>query len=129
MTMRTIRTEAAPLPAGHYAQAIEHDGLVYVSGQLGRDPAHPDQAPLGPELETEQCLRNMANILIAAGSDLSQVLSLTVYIDDMAHWPRVNEVIAHVFGDHRPARAIVPVKTLHHGYCVEVQGIAAVAAP
>jgi 2-iminobutanoate/2-iminopropanoate deaminase len=125
--MNIISTPTAPMPAGHYSQAIVHGGLVYVAGQLGIDPKRPGHTPDDIEVQAEQMLRNVANILIAAGSDLKHVLSATVYISNMSDWARVNEIFAHAFGDHRPARAIVPVKDLHYGFGIEMQCVAVVA--
>ena len=70
-------------------------------------------------------LANVAAILRAAGSDLSRLLKVTVYISDMDMWGAVNQVYARVLGDHRPARAIVPVKELHYGFQIEIEAIAA----
>lgn len=125
--MRIVTSPNAPTPAGHYSQAVVHGGLVYVAGQLGMDPRRPGHTPDDIELQTEQALRNVANILIAAGSDLSNVLSMTIYISDQGDWARVNGVCAAVMGSHRPARAVVPVKDLHYGFGVEIQCVAAVA--
>ena len=123
--MRLVSTKDAPAPAGHYSQAVVHGGLVFVAGQLAIDPARPD-APAGDvEEQTERALRNVEAILRAAGASLSHVLSMTVYVTDIAHWPRVNAAYARVLGEHRPARAVVPVKDLHHGFLVEIQAIAA----
>ncbi len=79
-------------------------------------------------MQTEQALRNVANILIAAGSDLHHVLSMTVYISDMSDWAKVNVIYAHAFGDHKPARAVIPVKDLHYGFGIEISCIAGVAS-
>jgi 2-iminobutanoate/2-iminopropanoate deaminase len=125
--MHTISTPDAPTPAGHYSQAIVHDGLVYVAGQLGIDPRRPGHTPDGIEVQAQQALRNIANILVAAGSDLHYVLSMTVYVSDMADWGRVNAIYANAFGDHKPARAVIPVKDLHYGFGIEIQCVAAVA--
>ena len=125
--MRPISTPNAPVPAGHYSQAIEHGGLIYVAGQLGIDPKRPGHTPDDIEVQTEQTLRNVANILIAAGSDLSRVLSMTIYISDISDWPRVNGIYSKVMGSHKPARAVIPVKDLHYGFGIEIQCIAAVA--
>ena len=92
--MKTISTPNAPTPAGHYSQAIVHQGVVYVAGQLGIDPRRPGHGPDDIEVQTEQALRNVANILIAAGSDLHRVLSMTVYISDMSDWAKVNVIYA-----------------------------------
>ena len=123
--MRTIETPRAPLPAGHYSQAVVHGGLVWVAGQLPHDPADPGRAPGDAEAQTERALRNVEEILEAAGSGLDRLLSVTVYVADVALWPRVNAAYARVLGPHRPARAVVPVKELHHGFLVEVQAVAA----
>ena len=124
--MKTVTTGHAPAPAGHYSQAVVHNGIVYVAGQLGIDPAHRD-APVGSiEAQTEQALANLRAILEAAGSGLEQVLQMTVYVTDMELWGKVNEVYARVLGSHRPARAVVPVGDLRRGRQVEIQAIAAV---
>ncbi|HRY42507.1 MAG TPA: RidA family protein [Thermoanaerobaculia bacterium] len=124
--MRTVETPHAPHPAGHYSQAVVHGGLVFVSGQLPHDVERPGGAPGDAEEQTERALRNVEAILEAAGSGLDRLLSVTVYVADVALWPRVNAAYARVLGAHRPARAVVPVKELHHGYLVEVQAVAAV---
>ena len=126
--MRAITTPNAPVPAGHYSQAIVHGGLVHVAGQLGIDPKRPGHTPDDIEVQTEQALRNVASILVAAGSDLTHVLSMTIYISDLSDWGRVNAVYASVMGAHTPARAVVPVKDLHYGFGLELQCVAAVAA-
>ena len=124
--MRSVQTADAPAPAGHYSQAIVHNGLVYVAGQLPIDPQRR-QTEVGPiDEQADRCLRNVEAILLAAGSDLAHVLQMTVYVSDIALWGKVNEVYARIMGDHRPARAVVPVKELHHGYQIEIQAVAAV---
>ena len=127
--MKAVSTNEAPAPAGHYAQGIVHGGLVYVSGQLGKDPARPEAPPGILEEQTERALRNVEAVLRAAGSDLAQVLQMTVYVSDAAFWGRVNAVYARVLGEHRPARAIVPVKEFRGGWQVEIAAIAAVRSP
>jgi 2-iminobutanoate/2-iminopropanoate deaminase len=126
--MNSILTPNAPQPAGHYSQAIVHNGLVYVAGQLPIVPATGEKK-LGPiEEQAEQTLANVRAILQAAGSDFDRVLKMTVYIADIGLWGRVNEVYARMLGDHRPARAVVPVKDLHHGFQIEIEAIAALNA-
>lgn len=124
--MKSIHTSDAPRPAGHYSQAVEHGGLVYVSGQL---PIGPDGTPFADasvEEQTRTVLANVGAILEAAGSGLDRVLQMTIYVSDGGHWPAVNEAYAEVLGEHRPARAVIPVANLHHGVALEVQAIAAV---
>lgn len=127
--MHSVTTPNAPAPAGHYSQAIVHAGLVYVAGQLPVVPGQSVHVAGTIEEQTEQVLRNIAAILGAAGSSLASVLQMTVYVSDLALWGRVNATYARVMGDHRPARAVVPVKDLHYGYQIEVQAIAAVEGP
>lgn len=126
--MRPVLTSAAPVPAGHYSQAIVHNGIVYVAGQIGMDPQRPGHAPDTIEVQTEQTLRNVGNILVAAGSDLSHVLSLTIYVSDISDWGRVNAVYSRVMGEHKPARAVVPVGLLHYGFGIEISCVAAAVA-
>lgn len=123
--MKRVHTEEAPAPAGHYSQAIVHGGLVFVSGQL---PIGPDGKPMADapvEEQTRVVLANVGRILDAADSGLERVVQVTIYVSDIDHWPAVNETYAEVFGEHRPARAVVPVPALHHGVALEVQTIAA----
>ncbi len=126
MEIKTIHTQNAPNPAGHYSQAVVYNGLVYVAGQIAIDPQTGEKRLGSIEEQTEQALMNVSEILKAAGSDLSRVLKMTMYISDIALWSAVNGVYAKVMGDHRPARAIVPTKELHHGFLIEVDAIAAV---
>lgn len=80
----------------------------------------------GPiEEQTELALRNVEAVLKAAGSDLEHVLQMTIYVSDMELWDAVNRTYSKVMGDHRPARAIVPVKDLHFGTKIEIQAVAA----
>ena len=126
--IKTVVSPTAPKPAGHYSHAVVHNGVVYLAGQLGVDPAKPG-APAGSiEAQTEQALKNIKSILEASGSDLDHVLQMTVFVTDMALWAKVNEAFARVMGHHRPARAVVPVKDFRDGYQVEIQSIAAVRA-
>ena len=124
--MRKVQPGDQPQPKGHYTSGIEHNGFIFVSGQLPMDlvTREPCTGPIGEQ--TELALRNVEAVLHAAGSDLSRVLQMTIYVSDMEHWAKVNETYARVMGDHRPARAIVPVKDLHFGTQIEIQAIAAV---
>ena len=111
--MIEISTQNAPLPAGHYSQAIVHGHLVFVSGQLPVDPQTGEKRLGSIEEQTEQALKNLSAILEAAGSGINQVLKTTVYVSDIALWDRVNAVYSKFFHEHRPARAVVPTKELH----------------
>jgi 2-iminobutanoate/2-iminopropanoate deaminase len=123
--MQYIYPTEMPRPKGHYSPAVVHNDTVYVSGQL---PLAPDgsAAAGGIEAQTELCLHNIETVLRAAGSDLSKVLKMSIFISDVAYWPVVNSVFARVMGDHRPARAVIPCGVLHYGCLVEIDCIAAV---
>jgi 2-iminobutanoate/2-iminopropanoate deaminase len=124
--MNPVTTSAAPTPAGHYSQAIVHGGLVYVAGQLPLDPVTGEVVGVGDiSAQTEQVLRNVEAVLRAANSGLDRLLSVTVFVTGRDLWSGVNSVYARMLGDHRPARAIVPVGELKPGCMIEVQAIAA----
>lgn len=122
--MEFISTNNAPMPAGHYSQAIVCNGMVYVSGQLPVKPDRSSKEVGSIEEQTLQVLKNVEQILIAANSSKELVVKVTVYISDISLWGRVNEVYSQFFGNHKPARAIVPTKDLHYGYQIEIEAIA-----
>ncbi len=124
--MHSILTENAPIPGGHYSQAVVHNGFAFVAGQLPMAPGQTGHHVGTIAEQTEQTLRNVEAILQAAGSGLDRVVQMTIYVSDIDLWGEVNAVYARVMGDHRPARALVPVKDLHYGYQIEIQAIAAV---
>ena len=126
MEIKSISTPNAPTPGGHYSQAIVHTGLVFVSGQLSVDPKTGEKKLGSIEEQTEQALKNVAEILRAANSDLGRVLKMTVYVSDINLWGAVNAVYARVLGEHRPARAVIPTRDLHYGFLIEIEAIAAV---
>lgn len=111
-------------PGGHYSHGVGHGDLLFISGQLGirQDGTHTADGDF--EVQARQALQNMLAVLDAAGSGPQDVLKVNVYIVDVANWPRLNKVYAEVMGDARPARAVVPVPALHHGYLVEIDAIA-----
>ena len=124
--MNRIQPPNQPQPKGHYSPGIEHNGLIYVSGQLPMDlvTREPFTGDIGEQ--TELALRNVEAVLRTAGSDLDSVLQFTIYVSDMELWERVNATYAQVMGEHRPARAMIPVKDMHFGTQIEIQAIAAV---
>ena len=126
--MQSISTPDAPRPAGHYSQAMVHGGFAFVAGQLPLDPATGELVGAGDiAAQTEQVLANVEAILRAAGSGLHRAVSVTVYITERGLWAAVNEVYARRFGEHRPARAVIPVPELRHGCLIELQVVAALA--
>jgi 2-iminobutanoate/2-iminopropanoate deaminase len=124
--MKAIQTDRAPLPGGHYSQAIVHGGLVYVAGQLPIVPGKGEKITGPIEDQTRLVLGNLSAILEEAGSSLDRVLKVTVYVSDISFWGKVNEVYAEIFGEHKPARAIVPTRDLHFGFKIEVEAVAAI---
>ncbi len=124
--MKTIFSKNAPTPAGHYSQAIEHQGLVYISGQLPINPGSDKKDVGSIDEQTQQVLGNLEAILNAANSDKNHVLKVVVYISDISLWDSVNSVYAEFFGNHKPVRSIVPTRELHFGFQIEVDAIAAV---
>jgi len=123
MNATPIQPADLPTPKGHYVPGLRHGDLVFVSGQLPLDPA--TGAVVSPDItaQTHRALDQVASILRAGGSDLSQVLQLTIYLTDLAHWGAVNTVCAERFGTHRPTRAIVPCGPLHFGALVEITAV------
>jgi 2-iminobutanoate/2-iminopropanoate deaminase len=125
MDIQRINTTDAPSPGGHYSQAVVHNGLVFVSGQLSIDPKTGEKKLGTIEEQTLQTLQNVEAIVKAANSDISRVLKVTVYVADINLWGAVNEIYKKFFGEHRPARAVVPTGALHYGFLVEIEAIAA----
>ncbi|MBV8700802.1 RidA family protein [Bradyrhizobium sp.] len=123
-SIKAITTQAAPQPFGHYVQATEAAGVVYVSGQLA---ARADGASLADqpfEIQARQALANIIAIVDGAGLSRDRIAKVTAYIVGVEYWPAFNAIYADVFGAHRPARAVVPVPELHHGYLIELEAIA-----
>ncbi len=124
--MNIVSTSECAAPAGHYSQGIVHNGLVYVSGMLAVDPRTGEKKLGSIQEQTRQALENVDGVLRAAGSSRNQVLKCTCYISDIELWGHVNEVYSEFFGDHKPARAVVPSRELHYGFLIEIDCIAAV---
>lgn len=126
MTLRTIHTDRAPAPRGHYSQAVVHAGLIHIAGQLPIDPDTGVVVGVTAEEQADRTLQNVAAILEAAGSGLDLVLYLQVHVIAREDWPGVNAACVQHFGSHRPARAIVGGAVLREGCRVEMTATAAV---
>lgn len=125
--MQIISTRKAPQAIGPYSQAIVSDDWVHTSGQIPLDAA--GQKVTGSiEDQTEQVFNNLEAVLDAAGSSLAGVVSVTVFMTDLAEFTAMNGVFARRFGDHRPARSTVQVAALPTGARVEIAAIARVGA-
>lgn len=123
--MKFIQPQGISKPRGHYSPAVVQNGFVFVSGQL---PFDAEGKTVGTTVDEQmlQCLKNIETILKDSGSQLSMVVKANVFVTDIAHWPNVNKVFADFFGDHQPARVVVPVGKLIDGVFVEVDCIAAI---
>ena len=123
--MKAISTEKAPAAIGPYSQAIESNGMVFVSGQLPIDPETGVFASSDIMGQTRQSLTNMRNILESEGLYLSNVVKTTVFLSDMNNFAAMNEVYSSFFSSPVPARSAVAVKTLPKDALVEIECIAA----
>lgn len=119
-----IATTKAPAAIGPYSQAIEANGIVFVSGQLPIDPATGEFAQGGVKELTRQSLTNMQNILAEVGLTMDNVVKTTVFLADMADFADMNSVYAEFFPGTCPARSAVAVKTLPKNALVEIECIA-----
>lgn len=127
--MKEVRTERAPAPVGPYSQAIEHSGWVFASGQIPLDPATGKLVRGDIEAQTRAVLANLKAVLEAGGASFSNVVRTTIYLTDLADFPRVNAVYGeHFSAEPRPARATVQVAALPLGAKIEIDAIAAVHA-
>lgn len=117
-------TRSGATPAGHYSHAVAAGGFVFVSGQLPIGPDGTKNASLPIEQQAALVLANVGEALATAGAALRDVVKVTVYLTTEDHWAAFNAVYAGFFGEHRPARAVVPVGPLSHGFLVEVEAVA-----
>ena len=124
--MREITPQYAGVNKGHYSPGIVSRGMLYVSGQLSIDPDTRKVAEGGIEEHAKLALANVERVLSAAGASRNDVVQCRIYVADIAEWDKVNAVYAEFFGDHRPARIVVPVGQMHFGCLVEIEAIAEV---
>ena len=121
--MNYVNTTKASQAIGPYSQAVVHNGIVYTSGQIALT-AEGEMLGKDVLLQTHQVLRNLTAVLEQAGSSLGEVLKTTIFLADMDDFLKVNEIYASYFGDHKPARATVAVKTLPKNALVEIDATA-----
>ncbi|OGU14328.1 MAG: deaminase [Gemmatimonadetes bacterium RIFCSPLOWO2_12_FULL_68_9] len=122
--MDIIATDKAPRAIGPYSQAILVGNVIYTAGQIALDPGTMQIVGQDVAEQTDRVLRNLAAVLEQAGSSLQHVVKTTVFLADMADFPAMNEVYARHFGDHRPARSTVAVRTLPKDARVEIDAVA-----
>ena len=126
MNVRIIHTENAPAAIGPYSQAVVAGNFLFTAGQIAIDPATGQIVQGDVSAQTERVMHNLAAVLEKAGASWSDVVKTTVYLQDMADFPRVNEVYGRVMGDARPARSTVQVAGLPRGVLVEIDAVAVV---
>ena len=124
--MKAIATQNAPAAIGPYSQAIEANGTVYVSGQLGIDPATGNYAEGGAVAQARQSLTNISNILKEAGLSMKNVVKVTVLLADINDFAAVNEIYKDFFETPFPARSAFAVAALPKGGKIEIEAIAVV---
>lgn len=122
MKKTIVQTADAPAAIGTYSQAVRVDGTVYLSGQIGLEPASM-QLVDGIDAQIHQVFRNLAAVAAAAGGSLADVVKLNVFLTDLGHFPKVNEIMATYFSQSYPARAAVGVAALPRGALVEADAV------
>ena len=125
--MKFIATQKAPQAIGPYSQAVEVNGMIYTSGQIALTP---EGIMLDGNIiiQTHQVMKNLSAVLEASGSCLNDVLKTTIFLADMNDFEKVNAIYAEYFGEHKPVRSTVAVKTLPKNALVEIDCIAVVGA-
>ncbi|MBM4427941.1 MAG: RidA family protein [Chloroflexi bacterium] len=127
MKKKVVQTEKAPKAIGPYSQAICTNSMVYTAGQIALDPATMELVAGGVEEQTRQVLTNLRNVLEAAGSSLDHVVKTTVFLQDMADFPKMNAIYAEYFAENPPARSTIAVAALPKGGLVEIEAVAILA--
>jgi 2-iminobutanoate/2-iminopropanoate deaminase len=126
VSVRIVHTDKAPAAIGPYSQAIVAGDFLFTAGQIALDPATGQIVQGDVTVQTERVMRNLTAVLEAAGTSWPNVVKTTVFLQDMADFPRVNEVYGRMIGDARPARSTVQVSALPRGVLVEIDAVAVV---
>ena len=124
MNKRIIKTDQAPAAIGPYSQAVRIGNMLYTSGQIALDPRSGEFLSGEIEQETERTLENISAILKADGLSLGNIVKTTVYLTDLSHFARMNQIYEKYFSENKPARACVQVAALPKGAKVEIEAIA-----
>ena len=122
----TVSTDKAPQAIGPYSQAVIHDGVAYLSGQIPLDPATNQLVDGDIAVQTERVLQNLKALLEACGASMGSVLKATVFLKDMGDFPRMNEVYGRYFAEKPPARSTVQAARLPRDVSVEIDAIASI---
>ena len=126
MSVRIVHTDKAPAAIGPYSQGIVAGNFLFTAGQIALDPATGQIVQGDVTAQAERVLTNLTAVLESAGTSWADVVKTTVYLQDMADFPRVNEVYGRMIGDARPARSTVQVSGLPRGVLVEIDAVAVV---
>ena len=124
MSTRVVSTESAPAAIGPYSQGIIAGGFLFTAGQVAFDPATMQLVEGDVVVQTRRVMANLQAVLSAAGADWKNVVKMTVFLTNMADFPRVNDVLAEILGESRPARSTVQVAALPRGVPVEIELVA-----
>ena len=128
MPSKKISTDKAPSAIGPYSQGVIANGFLYTAGQIPLDPASGKMVDGGIVEQTERVMQNLGEVLRSAGTSWNEVVKTTVYLNDLANFPTVNEVYGKWLGDARPARSTVQVTALPRGALIEIDAIAAIGS-
>ena len=126
--LRQISTDKAPSAIGPYSQGIVANGFLFTAGQIALDPQAGKIVDGGIVEQTNRVMENLQEVLRAAGAGWDDVVKTTVYLQDLAHFPTVNEIYGKWLGNARPARSTVQVSALPRGALVEIDAVAVVSA-
>ena len=121
MSRQVVSTPGAPAAIGPYSQAIRAGGTVYLSGQIALDPVSGQLVEGGFEAQVHQAFRNLAAVAQAAGGSLADVVKLTLFLTDLAQFPKANEIMQQYFKMPYPARSTVGVAALPRGAEFEIE--------
>jgi len=126
VSVRIVHTDKAPAAIGPYSQGVVAGNFLFTAGQIALDPATGQIVQGDVTAQAERILTNLTAVLESAGTSWADVVKTTVYLQDMADFPRVNEVYGRMIGDARPARSTVQVSGLPRGVLVEIDAVAVV---
>jgi len=124
MDKTIISTTNAPLAIGPYSQAVRWNNLIFISGQLPIDPQSGEIVKGGIEAQTQQCLKNLREVLLSVNASLTTVLKTTLFIRNMDDFSKINKNYADFFNSDPPARSCVEVSRLPKDVLIEIEAIA-----
>lgn len=124
--MRAIHTKYSRNSKGHYVPGMIHNDTLYISGQLSLDLETGEIVEGGIAAETKRALENMEMVLTEADLTKKDIVMVRLYTSDVDNWDIINEEYSNYFGEHKPARAVVPTRELHYGCLIEIEAFAAI---